>query len=91
MLPRKIGSWAIRNSKIISFLPFVGKGMKINSLTVFGFLILKFLSSFRYIRTISLRYKEEHENIYAGSRKSTNEIQHMHNHDKAITNKVKPK
>jgi len=37
--------------------------MKINSLTVFGFLILKFLSSFRYIRTISLRYKEEQENI----------------------------
>ena len=63
MLPRKIGSWVIRNSKIISFLPFVGKGMKINSLTVFGFLILKFLSLFRYIRTISLRYKEEQENI----------------------------
>jgi indolepyruvate ferredoxin oxidoreductase beta subunit len=63
MLPKKIGQWFIRNNKIMSFLPFVGKGMRINSLTVFGFLILKFLSVFRYIRTISLRYNEEQKNI----------------------------
>lgn len=63
MLPRKIGSWFIRNNKIMSFLPFIGKGMKINSLTIFGFLILRFLSVFRYIRTASLRYREEQENI----------------------------
>lgn len=37
--------------------------MKINSLTIFGFIVLKFLSSFRYIRPISLRYKEEQRNI----------------------------
>ena len=63
MLPRKIGQFFIRNNKIMSFLPFIGKGMKINSLTIFGFLSLKFLATFRYIRTISLRYNEEQKNI----------------------------
>ena len=63
MLPYKIGKWVIKNKKIVSRLPFIGKGMKINSLTIFGFIVLKFLSSFRYIRPISLRYKEEQRNI----------------------------
>ena len=63
MLPNKIGKWFIKNKKIISRLPFIGKGMKINSLSISGFIILKFLSSFRYIRPISLRYKEEQNNI----------------------------
>ena len=63
MLPYKIGKWFIKNKKIVSRLPFIGKGMKINSLTIFGFIVLKFLSSFRYIRPISLRYKEEQRNI----------------------------
>ena len=63
MLPNKIGKWFIKNKKIVSCLPFIGKGMKINSLTIFGFIVLKFLSSFRYIRPISLRYKEEQRNI----------------------------
>ena len=63
MFPRKIGQFFIRNNKIMSFLPFIGKGMKINSLTIFGFLSLKFLSVFRYIRIISLRYNEEQKNI----------------------------
>ena len=63
MLPAKIGKWFIKNKKIMSHLPFIGKGMKINSLTISGFIILKFLSSFRYIRPVSLRYKEEQKNI----------------------------
>ena len=63
MLPYKIGKWFIKNKKIVSRLPFIGKGMKINSLTIFGFIVLKILSSFRYIRPISLRYKEEQRNI----------------------------
>ena len=63
MLPYKVGKWFIKNKKIVSRLPFIGKGMKINSLTIFGFIVLKFLSSFRYIRPISLRYKEEQRNI----------------------------
>jgi len=63
MLPYKIGKWFIRYKNIMSRLPLIGKGMKINSLTISGFIILKFLSSFRYIRTISLRYKEEQKNI----------------------------
>jgi indolepyruvate ferredoxin oxidoreductase beta subunit len=63
MLPRKIGQFFIRNNKIMSFLPFIGKGMRINSLTIFGFLSLKFLSVFRYIRTISLRYNEEQKSL----------------------------
>ena len=63
MLPNKIGKWFIKNKKIVSRLPFIGKGMKINSSTIFGFIVLKFLSSFRYIRPISLRYKEEQRNI----------------------------
>ena len=37
--------------------------MKINSSKISGFLILKILSSFRLIRPISLRYKEEQNNI----------------------------
>ena len=63
MLPARIGKWFIKNKKIMSHLPFIGKGMKINSLTISGFIILKFLSSFRYIRPVSLRYKEEQKNI----------------------------
>ena len=63
MLPYNIGKWFIKNKKIVSRLPFIGKGMKINSLSIFGFIVLKFLSSFRYIRPISLRYKEEQRNI----------------------------
>jgi len=63
MLPYKIGKWFIRYKNIMSRLPLIGKGMKINSLTISGFIILKFLSSFRYIRTISFRYKEEQKNI----------------------------
>ena len=63
MLPNKIGRWFIRNKKIVNHLPFVGKGMKINSSTISGFLVLKTLSLFRFIRPISLRYKEEQNNI----------------------------
>ena len=63
MLPNKIGRWFIKNKKIMIRLPLIGKGMKINSLTISGFILLKFLSSFRYIRPISLRYKEEQNNI----------------------------
>ena len=63
MLPNKLGRWFIRNKKISSLLPFVGKGMKVNSSKISGFLILKILSSFRLIRPISLRYKEEQNNI----------------------------
>ncbi len=63
MLPARIGKWFIKNKKIMSHLPFIGKGMKINSLTISGFIILKFLSSFRYIRPVSLRYNEEQKNI----------------------------
>jgi indolepyruvate ferredoxin oxidoreductase beta subunit len=63
MLPNKIGRWFIRNKKISTLLPFVGKGMKINSSTILGFLILKILSLFRIIRPLSLRYKEEQNNI----------------------------
>jgi indolepyruvate ferredoxin oxidoreductase, beta subunit len=63
MLPRKIGSWFVKNKRIMKFLPFIGRGMKINSLTIIGFLTLKFLSSFRYVRPISLRYREEQKNI----------------------------
>ncbi len=63
MLPARIGKWFIKNKKIMSHLPFIGKGIKINSLTISGFIILKFLSSFRYIRPVSLRYKEEQKNI----------------------------
>ena len=63
MLPARIGKWFIKNKKIMSHLPFIGKGMKINSLTISGFIILKFLSSFRFIRPFSLRYNEEQKNI----------------------------
>ena len=63
MLPARIGKWFIKNKKIMSHLPFIGKGMKINSLTISGFIILKFLSSFRFIRPVSLRYNEEQKNI----------------------------
>jgi len=63
MLPNKLGRWFIRNKKVTTLLPFVGKGMKINSSTISGFLILKILSLFRLIRPISLRYKEEQNNI----------------------------
>ena len=63
MLPARIGKWFIKNKKIMSHLPFIGKGMKINSLTISGFIILKFLSSFRHIRPVSLRYNEEQKNI----------------------------
>ena len=63
MLPTRIGKWFIKNKQIMSHLPFIGKGMKINSLTISGFIILKFLSSFRYIRPVSLRYNEEQKNI----------------------------
>ncbi len=63
MLPARIGKWFIKNKKIMSYLPFIGKGMKINSLTISGFIILKFLSSFRFIRPVSLRYNEEQKNI----------------------------
>ena len=63
MLPNKIGRWFIKNKKIMIRFPLIGKGMKINSLSISGFILLKFLSSFRYIRPISLRYKEEQKNI----------------------------
>tara|TARA_B100000686_G_scaffold355308_1_gene472411 strand:- start:7674 stop:9176 length:1503 start_codon:yes stop_codon:yes gene_type:complete len=63
MLPRRIGQWLSRRNKIFFFMPFVGKGMKINSLSVTGFLILKFLSSFRFIRKSSYRYQEEQKGI----------------------------
>ena len=63
MLPNKLGRWFIRNKKVTTLLPFVGKGMKINSSTISGFFILKILSLFRLIRPISLRYKEEQNNI----------------------------
>lgn len=63
MLPNKIGRWFIKNKKLMIRFPLIGKGMKINSLSISGFILLKFLSSFRYIRPISLRYKEEQKNI----------------------------
>lgn len=63
MLPNKIGRWFIKNKKLMIRFPLIGKGMKINSLSISGFILLKFLSSFRYIRPISLRYKEEQNNI----------------------------
>jgi len=63
MLPNNIGRWFIKNKKIMIRFPLIGKGMKINSLSISGFILLKFLSSFRYIRPISLRYKEEQKNI----------------------------
>jgi len=63
MLPRRIGKWISRRSKLLFFIPFEGRGMKINSLSVTGFLILKFLSFFRFIRKSSFRYQEEQKSI----------------------------
>ena len=63
MLPRRIGKWLSTRGKIFFFIPFVGKGMKINSLSITGFLILKFLSLFRFIRKSSYRYNEEQKGI----------------------------
>ena len=46
MLPNKIGRWFIKNKKIMIRLPLIGKGMKINSLTISGFILLKFYPLF---------------------------------------------
>ena len=62
MLPNNFGKWLSKINKPY-FIPFFGKGIKINSLSVSGFLILKFLSLFKYIRKISYRYQEEQKNI----------------------------
>ena len=62
MLPYRIGSWLTKRNKLF-FIPFVGRGMKINSQSISGFLVLKTLSMFKYIRKFSYRYKEEQDKI----------------------------
>ena len=62
-MPNKLGKWFSRNKKIFKLFPFVGKGMKINPVSITGHLLLKLLSSFRYIRLISYRYNEEVKEI----------------------------
>ena len=63
IMPNKLGKWFSRNKKIFKLFPFVGKGMKINPVSITGHLLLKLLSSFRYIRLISYRYNEEVKEI----------------------------
>ena len=59
MMPNKLGKWLSNNKLIFKFLPFVGRGMQVNSRSITGYLLLKFLSSFRHIRLSSYRYNEE--------------------------------
>ena len=63
MLPNRIGKWLCKSNKFLYLIPFSKRGMKINSLSISGFLLLKSLSSLRFMRKISYRYQEEQKNI----------------------------
>ena len=62
-MPYKLGRWFSKNKKILKFFPFLGKGVQINSRSIFGYFLMKFLSLFKKIRPISYRSAIESKEI----------------------------
>ena len=63
IMPNRLGKWLSNNKKLFKLFPFVGKGIKINVLSISGYILMRILSSIRKIRPYSYRYIQESKEI----------------------------
>jgi indolepyruvate ferredoxin oxidoreductase, beta subunit len=63
VLPEAAGRWVLRRAQGGRKLPFLGRGLKLRSTGICGYLVLRLLARFRRLRPASLRYREEQSAI----------------------------
>ncbi len=59
ILPEAFGRWILQRVKRGGKLPFLGRGIQLNSNGILGFRLLRLVASLRHIRRRSLRFKAE--------------------------------